>query len=160
MPQADLIFGEYRRLLDERFRLSLPSELIRSWGEGRTEAVLAKEKPGCVSLWQTESWEGGMESGLDVVRSRMEAGRLRDQMSLLQTFGRLMSTRHRRVHIAGRGRLALPEGFREFLGAEPGSELIVVGAAVCIEIWQTEAWRDCLKQEISQFSEILEQLSR
>jgi MraZ protein len=73
--------------------------------------------------------------------------------------GRLLSTRHREVKLAGRGRLAIPEGFREFLGGEPNSEVMVIGAAVCIEIWRPEAWLACLNDQIPQFSQILDDLS-
>ena len=41
--------------------------------------------------------------------------------------GRLLSTRHRTVQLAGRGRLLIPEGFREFLGVEPNGEALFWG---------------------------------
>ena len=100
-----------------------------------------------------------MDAGIQVVQSKLLAGRLGDRLAQVQTLGRLLSTRHRSVQLAGRGRLLIPEGFREFLGVEAGAEVLVVGAAVCIEIWQPEAWKHCLNDEIPQFSRLLDELS-
>jgi MraZ protein len=53
----------------------------------------------------------------------------------------------------------IPEGFREFLGVEPGSEVIVVGAAVCVELWRPSAWFSHLETNIPEFRSLFEQLS-
>jgi len=82
-----------------------------------------------------------------------------DRVDRVQMLGRLLSTRHREVQLAGRGRLLIPEGFREFLGVEPGGELFVVGAAVCVEIWQPDAWINYLREEMPSFRHLLEDLS-
>ncbi len=89
----------------------------------------------------------------------MLAGRLGDRLAQVQTLGRLLSTRQRPVQLAGRGRLLIPEGFREFLGVEPAAEVLVVGAAVCIEIWHPQAWKECLHEEIPRFGHLLDELS-
>ncbi len=171
---SELILGEFRRTLDDRFRVSLPSAWLTAPHSLSTDAapaaspepaadanppwVLAKERPGCLSLWRSAAWQQQMDLGLDVIRSKLRAGRLAGQIPQLQALGRLLSTRHRPVALAGRGRLTLPEGFREFLGAEPGEEVILVGAAVCIEIWLVDAWRTCLAEEIPQFAELMKSL--
>jgi MraZ protein len=155
---ASLILGEYRRSLDDRFRLSIPSELTASWGAEHSECVLVKERPGCLSLWKDEDWETHLESGVKVVQSRWMARRLNHQLGELQALGRLLSTRHRAVQLAGRGRLLIPEGFREFLGVEAGGEVLIVGAAVCVEIWELQAWLECLRAEIPQFGQLLQNL--
>lgn len=176
-----LILGEFPRTLDERFRISIPSELTGPWFSYKTveagasggtqaeeraadeserlECVLAKERPGCLSLWHAPAWQAQLESSLEVVRSKLAAGRLGDRLAQVQTLGRLLSARHRPIQLAGRGRLVVPDGFREFLAAEPGSELMIVGAAVCIEIWQRDAWLRCLQEEIPRFTQILDDLS-
>jgi MraZ protein len=104
-------------------------------------------------------WQSHLEAGIRVVETKLSAGRLGDRLAQVQTLGRLLSTRQRNVQLAGRGRLVIPEGYREFLGAEPGAEVLVIGAAVCIEIWQLEAWRTCLKDDIPRFGDLLDQLS-
>ena len=72
---------------------------------------------------------------------------------------RLLSTRHKDVSLTGRGRLLIPEGFREFLGVEAGGEVLIVGAAVCVELWQPAAWMAHLDQQIPQFQQLFDRLS-
>jgi MraZ protein len=72
----------------------------------------------------------------------------------------LLSTRHKAVQIAGRGRLLIPEGFREFLQVEAGGDVVVVGAAVCVEIWQPAAWLSYLSRRMPRFRRLFGKLSR
>lgn len=179
MPESErLLLGEFRRSLDERYRLSIPGELMDQLGiaqsgispgggsqsgsdpEGQgVEFTLAKERPGCLSLWLDETWKKKLREGTDVVRSKLRAGKLENQLGELQLLGRLLSTRHKQVQIAGRGRLLVPEGFREFLRVEPGGDVMVVGAAVCIEIWQPTAWVEYLDRRMPGFRKLFDKLS-
>ena len=63
------------------------------------------------------------------------------------------------MQLAGRGRLLIPEGFREFLGVEPDGEVMVVGAAVCIEIWNPPEWLEYLKVRMPKFRRLFDRLS-
>ncbi len=63
------------------------------------------------------------------------------------------------VTLAGRSRLVIPEGFREFLGVDAGSEVLLIGAAVCVEIWQPTAWVRYLEQQMPEFHRLSQELS-
>jgi MraZ protein len=154
-----LILGESTRTLDERFRLTIPPDLAMSLGPEAGQCVLAKERPGCLSLWNVALWKARLDAGVQLVESKIEAGRLEGRMEEVQRLGRLLSTRQREVQLAGRGRLVLPEGFREFLGVEPGGETMVVGAAVCVEVWHPEKWRNYVGEEMPAFRQLLDRLS-
>ena len=160
MAQTDqLLQGEFRRLMDDRYRLSIPSSLADPLTTAGPECIAVKERPGAISLWSAGSWETRLDAGLQVVREKIQAGRLEGKIDQVQQLGRLLSTRQRSVQLAGRGRLLIPEGFREFLGVEPGGEVIVIGAAVCVELWQPTSWLDCLQVQIPQFRELFDDLS-
>ncbi len=160
MPEPqDFILGEFQRTLDERFRLSVPSELGDLLTQQSTDCILVKERPGCLSLWSAPLWQSKLDEGVRLVQQKMRAGRLDGKVSQVQLFGRLLSTRHRPVQLAGRGRLLIPEGFREFLCVEPGGEVMVVGAAVCVEIWNPPAWLKYLEDRIPKFRRLFDQLS-
>ena len=73
--------------------------------------------------------------------------------------GRLLSTRHTPITLAGRGRLLLPEGFREFLRVEAGGDVLLVGAAVCLEIWNPVAWLEYLDERMPKFRRLFDRLS-
>ncbi|MDR0706105.1 MAG: division/cell wall cluster transcriptional repressor MraZ [Planctomycetaceae bacterium] len=154
-----LILGEFSRKLDDRFRLTLPGEFEEVFKPEFGKCVIAKERPGCLSLWDEESWKAKLDARVDLIQQRFKLGDLEQKMPELQMLGRLLSTRHREIKLAERGRIVLPEGFREFLAVEPGNEVMVVGAAVCIEIWQPQKWFNYIEGEIPAFRNLLDTLS-
>ena len=156
---SDFILGEHPRRIDDRFRLSIPTELADGVLSGGPQCILVKERPGCLSLWSAAGWQSRLDQGVALVKSRIQARRLDGRLGDVQRFGRLLSTRHREVQIAGRGRLSIPEGFREFLRIEPGGEVMVVGAAVCIEIWNPVDWIQHLDEQMPGFTELFDNLS-
>jgi MraZ protein len=156
---ADLLIGEYVRTLDERFRLAVPPELLDPLLAAGPRLVLAKERAGCLSLWSMAVWKPRLDAAIDVVRSKLEAGLLAQRVGQVQELGRLLSTRQQTVSLAGRARLVLPEGFREFLGVEPGGSLMVVGAAVCVELWQPAAWTAYVSSEMPGFRRRIDELT-
>ena len=158
-PSKQLILGEYSRRIDERYRLSLPNEFLELFQPENGDCMIAKERPGCISLWDHAAWQTKLDARVELIQQRIKLGDLEQKMPQLQMFGRLLSTRHRAVQLAGRGRLLIPEGFREFLGVEPGQEVMVVGAAVCLEIWHPQKWIAYIEEGITGFRELLDTLS-
>jgi MraZ protein len=159
VDSGDFILGEFPRRLDERFRLSIPTELTMGLLRGGPRCILVKERPGCLSLWNASAWQQRLDQGIELVKNRIEARRLDGRLSEVQRFGRLLSTRHREVQIAGRGRVLIPEGFREFLRVEPGSEVVLIGAAICVEIWNPADWMRHLDESIPGFTELFDNLA-
>jgi MraZ protein len=157
MSTSDFLLGEHRRTVDDRFRLSLPAAVADWFGEG--ECILAKERSGALSLWNAADWQTKLEAGVQIVLQKMRAGRLQGRIEEVQSFGRLLSTRHTPLRLAGRGRLLLPEGFREFLGIEPGEDVLLIGAAVCLEIWKPAAWLEYLQNNTAHFQDLLDHLA-
>ena len=155
----DLLIGEFIRTLDERFRVGLPPELLDPLRSAGPRLVLAKERAGCLSLWPAAVWKPRIDAAIDVVRSKLQAGLLTQRVGQVQDLGRLLSTRHKIVTVAERGRLVIPEGFRDFLAVEPGAELMVVGAAVCVELWQPAAWNTYVAGEMPAFRQRIDELT-
>jgi MraZ protein len=156
---AAILIGEYSRALDARYRLSLPTEFTAALAAGDGALVLAKERPGCLSLWPAAVWRPRHEAVLEVLRSKLDAGLLARRTAFVQELGRLLSTRHREIRLAGRDRLVLPEGFREFLAVAPGGDVLIVGAAVCVELWQPSAWGAFIAEAMPGFSTRLDELA-
>jgi MraZ protein len=160
MPDAnEFILGEFQRTFDERYRLAIPAELLAAMGGEQEEMILAKERPGCLSLWNARQWQSKLTASVDLVQAKMRAGKLEGKLGQVQQLGRLLSSRHRNVQLAARGRLIVPEGFREFLHAEPGSDVMIVGAAVCVEIWNPKAWMAYLEARMPRFRRLFDRLS-
>jgi MraZ protein len=161
MPDIEeFLLGEYPRTLDERYRISIPGEFADLLGAQSSDCILAKERPGCLSLWSTPVWQTRLDEGMNLVKQKMRAGRLQEKIAEVQLLGRLLSTRHKTVQLAGRGRLLIPEGFREFLGVEPNNETLIIGAAVCVEIWRPAAWIKYLETRMPKFRRLFDHLSK
>jgi MraZ protein len=159
MRASEFILGEFRRTIDERYRLSIPAELADPLTAQSSACILAKERPGALSLWSAADWQERLSADIELVERKMQAGRLEGRVEQVQMLGRLLSTRHKEVELTGRGRLLIPEGFRQFLTAQPGDEVFVVGAAVCVEIWRPESWVEYLNQQMPDFRQLLDSLS-
>ena len=155
-----LIVGKFRRKIDERYRLSVPKELTDMLMADRGQCILAKERPGCVSLWNAELWKAKLDEGVALIEQKIRSGRFEGRVGQFQLLGRLLSTRHEAVRLDGHGRLLIRDAFREFLHVEPGSQLMVVGAAVCVEIWNPAAWVEYVEGRIPKFRRLFERLSR
>lgn len=156
---SDLFLGEWARSLDERYRLTLPGDWATGLSDDDAQCVLAKERPGCVSVWNPRQWDSYLADGVDLVSSKIRSGRLAGRLDQVQMLGRLLSTRHRTVPIAGRGRIAIPESFRDFLEVESGESLMVVGAAVCVELWHPRRWSEHIGQHMPEFRQLFDQLA-
>ena len=61
-PQK-FFLGEFQRTLDERYRLSIPSELGDALAAESADCILAKERPGCLSLWSAAGLAGPARRG-------------------------------------------------------------------------------------------------
>ena len=156
---TELILGESARTLDDRYRVSLPSVLVDQLAADEGACILAKEQYGCLSLWNADAWQAKQDEGVALVASTIQAGRLEGRLLEVQLLGRLLSTRQTQIKLAGRGRIVLPEGFREFLAVEPGGTVMIIGAAVCIEIWNPERWQQHIAEQMPEFRQVFDQLS-
>jgi MraZ protein len=152
--------GEYRRTIDDRFRLMLPPEFAEAVSESSGDVIAAKERSGCLSLWKPADWQHRLDSGISLLKQKIESGRMEQRWGDVQRMGRLLSTRHQQVKLANRSRLLIPESCRGFLGVATGQEVVVVGAVICVEIWQPEAWESVLRNEMPEFGDLFKQLTQ
>jgi MraZ protein len=158
-PGSDLLTGELRRSLDERFRLSLPSDFAAAVTDADGATILAKERLGCLSLWSAADWQRRVDDGVALIREKIRTGRMEQRWDDVQRLGRLLSTRSTVVRLANRARLVIPEGFREFLDVAAGQDVMIVGAAICVEIWNPQAWKEQLRVDMPQFGPLFKELT-
>ncbi len=159
MQSQTFITGEIKRTIDERFRISLEPEMAEAVTDAAGESILAKERGGCLSLWQAAEWQQRIDDGIALLKQKIQSGRMEQKWSDVQRLGRMLSTRFRTVKLANRSRLLIPEGFREFLGVEPNHEVMLVGAVICVEIWNPESWIETLRQDLPDFGPLFKELT-
>jgi transcriptional regulator MraZ len=159
MAIETFITGEQARTIDERFRISLPNEMAEAVTDEAGETILAKERYGCLSLWRAADWQRRLSDGVGLIQQKIQAGRMEQRWGEVQRLGRLLSTRSRTVKLANRSRLLVPEGYREFLDVPANQEVMVVGAAICVEIWNPKCWLDVLKEDMPAFGPLFQDLA-
>ncbi|MEX0728432.1 MAG: division/cell wall cluster transcriptional repressor MraZ [Planctomycetaceae bacterium] len=159
MPQDVYIVGEHRRTVDERYRVTLPPDMAEMISNDDGDLMLVKERYGCLSLWRGEDWQKRLDEGVALIKQKMQLGRMEQRWNDVQRWGRLLSTRHKQVNLANRSRLLIPEGFREFLGVPANSDVMVIGAVICVEIWNPQSWLEVLRDDMPEFGEMFKQLS-
>ena len=156
----DVIIGEFRRVLDERHRLALPPEVVQFLGSETAHAVLAKERDGCLSLWKPDAWNQHFERFMRNLTLRVRENFFdSNRIPEVQRVSRLISTRAKPIQLGQRGRILIPEGFREFLAVPPNTEMMVIGAGVCVELWRPTAWLEYLKSDLESFHTIFREVA-
>jgi MraZ protein len=153
------ITGEHKRTLDDRSRLTLTTDFAAAVADQKGDCILAKERAGCLSVWRPTDWQKRLDDGIDLIRRKIQSGRMEQRWADVQRFGRLLSTRHTHVRLANKSRLLIPEPFREFLGVGPNQDVILVGAVICLEIWNPAAWLEVLREEMPEFGTLFRDLS-
>ena len=151
--------GEVKRTIDDRWRVTLPTEFGEGVSSEAGDVVIAKERSGCLSLWQPEEWKARLESGVGLLKQKIAAGRMEQRWGEVQRLGRLLSTRHQDVKLARRSRLLIPEGCRQFLGVDANQEVVIVGAVICVEIWNPTMWMNVLKDDMPEFGDLFKTLT-
>ena len=137
----------------------MTAEFAAAVAEEDGSLILAKERAGCLSLWHPSDWQKRLDDGVELIRRKIQSGRMEQRWTDVQRFGRLLSTRHTRLRLANRSRLLIPEGFREFLGIGANQDVMLVGAVICVEIWNPAAWLDVLREEMPDFGVLFRELS-
>lgn len=157
---ADLfITGEERRMVDERFRITLPTEMAHGVMDERGQTIITKERQGCLSLWPAAPWQQQHEAGVAILKQKLQVGRLEQRTPEVQRLGRLLSTRSQVVQLANRSRLLVPDVFRDFLGVAANQEVVVIGAVVCVELWNPLAWLELQKADMPTYDDLFRGLS-
>lgn len=159
MSAETFITGEVKRTLDERFRVTLPVEMAEAVADEAGEVIVTKERYGCLGLWRASQWEKKQQQDVALIKQKIQSGRMEQRWGDVQRLGRMLSTRSRTVNMTNRSRLLVPEGFREFLDVKAGSDVMIIGAVICVEIWNPVAWLETLKQEIPEFGSLMNDLS-
>ena len=65
------ITGEFKRVVDDRFRISLPPELAEPVTDEAGDCVLTKERAGCLSLWRAGDWQARFDAGVGLIKQSL-----------------------------------------------------------------------------------------
>jgi MraZ protein len=120
-----MFLGQYERILDEKSRLAIPTELRAGLGNG---AILTRSFDKCLCIYPAARWEKLALAVDDLPDVRTE---VRDLARLL--FGSAVLCEFDR-----QGRTSVPSFLREHAGLR--SDVVIVGVNSRVEIWDRESW--------------------
>jgi MraZ protein len=52
------------------------------------DLIIAKERAGCLSLWQQAEWQQRLDSGIALLRQKIDSGRMEQRWGEVQRLGR------------------------------------------------------------------------
>ncbi len=126
--------GQDRCQIDANGRVKLSPRVINDFIEKCSGEIVMHCLPeGAVAIYP--------ESIYLEMRRREEAPAVRAATSMvfrreMRRFGALSSA----DRITAQGRLTIPHGFREHGGLLPGTDIVVVGVEIGVELWSAERW--------------------
>lgn len=122
-----MFMGEYNHTVDEKGRLIIPLKFREELGN---EFVVTKGLDGCLFAFCNTEWSK-FETKLNDIPLTNKEGR---------KFSRFMLGGATLVETDKQGRILIPANLRGFANLE--KDVVVVGVANRIEIWDKETWED------------------
>ena len=139
-----MFLGEYQHSIDDKGRLVMPSKFRHRLADG---CVVTKGQEHCLYVFPIDRWE------IEVERvNRLPRTNRRNRNYARSFFGAASDQ-----EMDKQGRVQLPPPLRSF--ADLGKEVVVVGVADRLEIWDTEAWAALSDEADELYADIEEALS-
>ena len=142
-----LFTGNIERSIDDKHRLSIPTEMRCGFamGSGQSVVYASPGGAGCICLWPEATFEA-MSNSLD-------QSLLPDEE--VMEYEQLLFSQTRRIEIDKAGRIRLPETLLEF--ANIGSQAVVIGVRDHLEISNPDQWNASLDEKLPKWQQILAQ---
>ena len=126
--------GQDRSSIDSNGRVKFSPRTVKDFmNRCNGEVVLHCLPEGALAVYPEEIY---MQMRRAESRPAEKAGSSMLFRRTLRRFGALSSSEK----ISAQGRITLPSGFREMLELTPGTEIVVVGAEIGVEIWNAARW--------------------
>ena len=120
-----MFVGEYRLIIDDKGRVTLPSKYRRELEEG---IVITRGFDGCLSIYPKDEFEKLAETIKTLSANTADA----------RNYKRYWYGRANDVTPDKQGRVVIPPLLRQFANLEP--EVVVVGLDNHMEVWNANAW--------------------
>jgi len=140
-------YGEYLHTLDDKDRFVLPAKFRQALKTlKKKNFYITRGLDGCLSLYAEEAWQ-----------------QLKEKLSSL-SFTKQQSRHFNRLFFSGatetiadkQGRITVPEYLKSF--AQIKKEIVIIGVANRIEIWDRSLWTSFYQHNKKRFEEMAEDL--
>ena len=142
----NLLTGEYNNTIDDKGRVSFPAKLRTAVNQNAV--IVTKGLDRCLWLFTSDEWESFQT-------------KLLDNASMMKTKS-LNVVRHfvapaQLVEFDKNGRLSIPQSLREY--ANLSKDCTILGMAKCIELWDSQVYKDFQVETESSFRESAEEFN-
>lgn len=128
-------FGQEPCTVDANGRVKLTSRFFEDFERTGLSVVLYCLPEGGMGVYPVPVWEKTYPPQAD---AEFQAG----QSMLYRREMRMRMAYAQPAEISNQGRLTIPPLFRKHLDMEPGTEVVLVGSGLCMEIWNRRRWDD------------------
>ncbi len=122
-----MLIGEYKHVIDDKNRLSLPAKFRRETGK---KVVLTSGLDSCLFIFTTKSWESITEKLSSSDSSMLQADN--------RGFNRYLLGGAAEIEVDALGRMLVPEYLLKRAGL--GRNVVIVGVRDRAEIWDETKW--------------------
>lgn len=122
-----MLIGEYRHVIDDKNRLSLPAKFRRETGK---KVVVTSGLDSCLFIFTMKSWE--------TITERLSSPESSMLSSDKRSFNRYLLGGAIEVDIDSQGRMLIPEYLTN--RAKLGRNVVIVGVRERAEIWDEARW--------------------
>ncbi len=141
---VDMFIGEYRYLIDEKKRISIPVKFRKALGK---RAILTRGLDGCLFLYPEQEWENLAQKLGSLPLGKADA----------RGFMRIMLAGAMEVSFDNLGRILIPDYLKKY--ANLSKKTVIVGLYDHIEIWNEDRWEKYRSKAESEVGDIAERLS-
>ena len=139
-----MFLGEYQHSVDSKGRLVLPSRFRDRLERG---LVVTKGQERCLYVFPIDRWDQEVEQVNNLPRT--------DRRS--RNYARSFFGSASDQQLDRQGRIQIPQPLREY--ASLAKDVVVIGVADRVEIWNVESWESVSDEADEQFAGIEEALS-
>ena len=131
--------GQDKVLVDANGRIKLPVHFVEDFlADGAGDVVFYCLPEGALAIYPEKIYAEMRKRDAEVVR---QAGASMLKRRDLRRFGAWSCS----GQITRQGRLTLPQEFRQPSSLDAGTEAVVIGVEIGIEIWNLKRWQDEIK---------------
>lgn len=139
-----MFLGEYQHTLDAKGRVSLPGKFRKQLPD---DIVIAKGLEKCLYVFIAKDYE-------EFANNLTNRG---DFDPRFRSIRRYFTAGAWDTKVDGAGRVAIPQGHREFAGL--GKDVAVIGNGNRIELWDAAAWTEYSEQTTESIDDIAKELA-
>lgn len=143
-PSKRMLIGQYTHELDSKKRLTLPAKWRKVLG---SKVVVTNGLDNSLFVFSQKEWESIAE----------KLGSLSLGNSESRNFNRFFLSNAFEIDIDTQGRIVLPENLTNY--ASLRGKLVLAGMYKRVEIWNEEAWGNCMKISKENADKVAETLS-